>query len=187
MTDNGAGDTDSTVGLISFSGAIGAFQTNIAIGSSKPLIGSASAPHMDLFSVTITSPLAGGTLILSLTDTGFTGSGPAQFLTLVGGTLGIGASVGIESFINGATLTNLGQFGPGGAFSSTASGIANLSSPFSMGITATLVATANSAAQISSFDAEVKIPEPATLAIFGTGLVFLGFAVRRRRKVAISA
>lgn len=187
VTDNGAGDTDPTVGAINFSGGIGIFATNIAVGLSKPVIGSTTFGQMTIHSMTITSSAAGGMLVLTLSDDGFLGSGPTTFLTSTSGTLATTASFSLSSLVSGASLSSLGPFGPNTAFSGSTSGIANLSSPYSLSLVSTLNVAAGSTSDISIFDASVtqvrQIPEPATLAIFGAGLVFLGFAARRRRSV----
>jgi len=76
VTDQGAGDIYPTVGVIMFSGAVEAFAVNVSTGVSKPILGSAGLPRIDLSSIDVTTG-TGGSLRILLTDTGFTGLGPA--------------------------------------------------------------------------------------------------------------
>jgi hypothetical protein len=192
ITDNGPGDSDSTVGLIHFSGATSNFSVNITTGISKPVIGNASRAELDLSSIEV-STSAGGTLTIRLSDTGFSLGGltAVSFRSDIGGTLG---SVGPNSLTfksiydpsdtlfgtgGGAITTDLGPFGPLGAFSGAAAKNITASAPFSLTQIVTLSLTGS---QSVSFDAQiVVIPEPAALLLLGSGLVAVGFIGRKWR------
>src|SRR5579863_9692382 len=118
------GSASSLTGMVTFNGGIGDFVANVTTGVSKPLIGDATHPILDLNSIDINSA-AGGTLTLKLTDTDFLGSGgEALFLDAVGGTLSTGTievatymDCGDTAFGTGTRLTDQ-TFGAG-AFSGT--------------------------------------------------------------------
>ncbi|MBI3774187.1 MAG: PEP-CTERM sorting domain-containing protein [Gammaproteobacteria bacterium] len=68
-----------------------------------------------------------------------------------------------------------------GAFSDTDSDYINgLIGQYSMTLVGYI--THDQAWDISSFDYEVKVPEPMTLALFGAGLIGLGLVSRRKRQ-----
>ena len=93
-------DTDGD-GAVTFSGSIGPFSFNVATGVSKPILGTALNPVLDLNSVDVTSGQGGGgTLTLELTDTDFVGNGvTAQFLSSVSGSLS-GGSYSVSTFLD---------------------------------------------------------------------------------------
>jgi hypothetical protein len=187
IADGGAGDLNATVGVITFSGAVGNFPVNVSTGLSKPLLPSSPTyTEMDLNSVNVSSS-GGGTLIIELTDTDFPGMTTAgSFIGRVGGTTQ-GTST-FEAYKNSSNVefdttgadaeVHLGPFGPG-AFSGTQSTGHGILGPYSMTLVATIVHTG---AQNTSFDFEiVNVPEPASLALFALGLLGAGAAARRRK------
>ena len=64
-------------------------------------------------------------------------------------------------------------------FSSFETGFADVDGAYSITMLVTVVCDAKCS---SSFNATVEIPEPATLALFGMGLLMLGAVARRPRK-----
>src|SRR5262245_7181637 len=97
ITDNGPGDLNPAVGAITVqsgtgSPAIPGFAVNVNVGVSKPILGSPGVAQIDLtYSVTAST---GGTIQITLSDTGFVDPGPAlNPLTLLsswGGTIANG-------------------------------------------------------------------------------------------------
>lgn len=70
VVDNGPGDTSSsTVGQILWAGTLNGWNFTVTVGDSKPLLGSATSPQLDL-SVIANSP-GNGNLTVKLTDTDF--------------------------------------------------------------------------------------------------------------------
>lgn len=199
-------DTNGT-GVLSYDGKIGNFSINVTTGLSKPAL-PAQPPQLDLNSVDVTSSLGGGTLYITLEDTGFTTTLPSPFLqSSIGGTLGNGTSLTFQSWVNnsakpdlsnpytgsapaGSTGTPLLSFGPGGlGFSGTADSgtLTTLSSPFNMFATAVL--TASGGQEFASFDGTTEVlPVPSTLVLVLSGLPLLGLCpllgLPRKRKLS---
>src|SRR5438105_4938827 len=69
VQDNGPGDSDATAGSILFVGSIENFTTQVSAGLSKPVVGGPSVATIKGNSSSINS--TGGTITISLTDTGF--------------------------------------------------------------------------------------------------------------------
>jgi hypothetical protein len=201
VEDNTAGDLNLDAGVVVVSTTIASWIVNVTTGISKPILGNADAPYLELNSVNVTST-AGGTLTIRVTDTDFTSVNgalsPAGFESLIGGTTH--GTLTYKTYVDGTNaefgtqhlVSSLGPFS-GGAFSDTsvdyvpASG--SLSSPFSATIEVQ-VTHASGTGTATSFDAEfVGLPEPAGLAVWsvlagiGIGAMVL---VRRKRLVALS-
>jgi hypothetical protein len=196
--DGGLLDSNPLDGVISYSDLTGTFDNFsvvISVGITKPVLGSASRPHLDLNSVNVTNVMgsAADTLTIKFTDTDFTTLDPSisSITTRIGGTSG-GAVTFDSYFDNGnaafATTTQLASLGSfSGAFSqSVHTSLASLSpaptNPYSMTLVTTVTnpATSMGGARVSSYDAEVTVPEPGTLLLLGSGLLGLGLFGRKR-------
>jgi hypothetical protein len=176
-----ASDTDND-GFVSFFAAIGAWNFNVVTGLADPAIGTP-----ELYGLHLNSINAGGgtgTLTVMITDTNITKS-TAPFMTSLGGVTGGTTSFATYLSANNTEfsldtlLSSSGSYS--GAFSATDSGYINgLTNPYSMTLVGYI--THDQKTDSSSFDYEVKVPEPMTLALFGAGLIGMGFVGRRKRQ-----
>jgi hypothetical protein len=173
----------STSGIAWFFGGIGAFAANVTTGVSKPLVGSAFQPVLDLNSIDVTAG-SGGTLTIELTDTDFIGNGGlAQFLNTVGGTFSAGSGTfstfldcgntpfGQSTLLTSQTVSGNPATGTASTYATTCNG------QYSLTQVAVLTLPGNA---IYSGDSDLIVTEPTTTILFGVGLIGLGLALRRK-------
>lgn len=187
IQDNAAGDTVAATGAISFSTAAFGYSFLVNTSQSKPLIGSATAPQLDL-TFTATSGAAGGSVFLFTSDTDFRTGGP--YLLAIGGT-NSGGSGTVTGRAWGGTSNTALVFSPANLFDSIGplSGIS-----FSGSAGATLTPTANpfsltlgaaitrTTAGTTTGDVNLSaVPEPSTWAMMIIGFFGIGFLAYRRQ------
>jgi len=131
-----------------------------------------------------------GTIYVRLSESGYVKT-EAPYITSFGGiTQG---SVEFKSYVDPSNsdfttapsailLSDSGVVtgGNGGEFSGSDSGYLNITGPYSMSIYASVT---HDKFSTSSFDYEIKVPEPTSIALLGLGL--LGFAATRRKKALV--
>ena len=85
VSDNGGGDINAVSGVVTFSGAIGDFVVNTTTGITKPILGSATMPILDLNSINVNGNNA-GTIVLEFSETVFTNtSATLDMISIIGG------------------------------------------------------------------------------------------------------
>lgn len=176
ITTMNAVDTDGD-GMLNLGGALGSWNITFNTGLGNPYIGNEYVDKMHLNSFNVSGGV--GNLTIMLTDVDFTGS---NYQINVGGT-----SQGTLAFAAYADLLNT-EFGLTdelfseafgvGAFSGSSSGN-DLGGLYAITLVANISHTG--AGQISSFDFDVKIPEPGQLALMGLALLLIGSVAGKKR------
>jgi hypothetical protein len=192
VQDNGAGDTIGALGAISFSASAFGYTVLVNTSQSKPVIGSATAPQIDLtFSATTGAVVPPTSIFLNVSDTDFLAGG--TFLMTLGGTNsgGSGSVTGrawggtsnTALLFSGANLFGSLPGNTGAAYSSSVAGVFNPAvTPFSLTIGTAITRTT---AGTSTGDLNLQIspvPEPGTWALMLMGPALIGFVARRRQR-----
>lgn len=168
-------------GTAFYSGSIGNFTTSIDIGTGFPAIGAPSDPILDLTSLDLTTGTAGGTLTVSLSETGFTTTTAAkQFLSDITGVYS-NSQATMNTYFD---TTNI-RFGTGTLLSSglrdnqsSLVSVPPIAGPYSLTEIVTVTAGANSLASIDA--GIIDTPEPGSLPLLGAGLIALAMLGLRR-------
>jgi hypothetical protein len=188
LQDNSAGDLIPMAGAISFSASAFGYTLEVNTSQSKPVIGSATAPQLDLsFAVTGVGP---GSVFLYASDTDFLTGGQAT-LTLGGTNSGGSGSVqgrawggtsNTEFQFSGANLlSSLGPFTTASFSAGALSVLAPAANPYSLTI-GTTVSRTTAGTSTGNLNLQVSaIPEPSTWATILMGAALVGFVARRRR------
>ncbi|HEY0551627.1 MAG TPA: hypothetical protein VGF13_18630, partial [Verrucomicrobiae bacterium] len=162
VTDQGPGDSNADAGAVLYIGPVGPnWVVNVSSGLSKPTVGNALVPQMDLSTANFSSQ-AGGVLTVELTDTDFLATGTAD--VVIGGqsegtvTLRTWVDAGNTPFGKTTLLSSQGPFGPGPFTASTTTGTVGSGSLYSLTMTAVIN---HPTSGNTGFDAELKVTPSA--------------------------
>jgi hypothetical protein len=206
LLSSGGGDTGvivGTGGAVGFAGVLPGDSTlfiNSTTGVSKPILGSATDPTMDLNSINvrISPETKTDVLTILLSDTNFGPSGRGSLEADIGGTLDAGMSLTARAFKDptntefgmSGTVVTLGPFTnpttktqPFAAAGSAPHGA--LSFPYSMTQAVIITFPPSSSTLTVSFDFHIHnaaAPEPSSMALAGLGaLGLIAYGLRRRK------
>ncbi|MBL8520714.1 MAG: PEP-CTERM sorting domain-containing protein [Betaproteobacteria bacterium] len=174
ITDGGVGDLDSSSGAVSWFGSLGSWIFNFTAGiSNSPALSGPAILNLVSFNAT---SRRGGTLTISLMETGLTQpAGPSMLAS----TSVTGSTSGTAQFTSLFNNVASGSFGPyTGAFNGTTHATVDTTGGFTLTHVATI---SHSNAGSTGFSMVTNVPEPGTLALFGIGLVALGWVARTRK------
>jgi hypothetical protein len=193
IADGAGTDLNLAVGAVTFSGAINGWSILVTSGATKPVLGSATDPHLDLtWQVTHTSSAGGANLTICFSENGFNLATPTTMVADIGGTAGpAGNTVNVRTFYDLGNLelatttaltTHLFTSPPNGFSGSDVGG--PVGPDPSVAFTIKLVLS-QAIGSVSSGDIDlhtVGVPEGGSMVTFlGTGLLALGvFAARRK-------
>ncbi len=176
ISDGGVGDLDTTAGSVQWMGSLGSWYFNFTAGiSNSPAL---SGPAiLNLVSFNATSAARGGTLTISLIETGLTQPfGPNMVATtsVTGSTSG---NAQFSSLFNDVSTGTFGSYT--GAFNGTSSSAVDTTGGFSLTHVATIT---HAGGGETAFSMVTSVPEPGTLALFGIGLVVFGWVAGRNNR-----
>ncbi len=193
VQDNSASDLIGGVGAASFATSAFGFGLLVNTGQSKPMLGSAASPQIDLTFTATTLDSTAHSAFFYVSDTDFVGPQSLQ-LSLGGTNSGGSGTVTGRSWggtsntalqFSGANLLN--TVGPlsGSAYAGSASGtLTPTATPYSLTIgvalTRTTAGTTTGDLNLASSPVSSPVPEPSSLLLGALGMVGVGFTRRRR-------
>jgi hypothetical protein len=175
ITDGGVGDLDSNSGSVSWFGSLGSWIFNFTAGlSNSPALNGPAILNLVSFNA---SSRRGGTLTISLIETGLTnpsGSSMSATTSVTGSTSGTAT---FNSLFNG---TSTGAFGPftGSGFNGTTTTTVDTTGGFTLTHIATIT---HHGAGSTGFSMVTSVPEPAVLGLLGLGMLGFTWLARIRR------
>lgn len=189
VSDDAPGDEALGTGVIVVQTNVGVWNLAINIAVTKPLVGSASSPVMDISLQAFST--AGGSLTLNFSDNNFSAPSGTVNSTITGYT--VTGTEGMASFnvyadpgnVLGATtvpITTLPPAALGLPLAENASGSLNLTGPFSMTEIAQVSADGPTVVNLDASFNFTATPEPSIPALGALGLGgWLWFRMRNRR------
>ena len=191
VTDNGPGDTNPTLGAITFTGPVGNFSGTFNAGTTKPFVGSALQPQLSLISTGITTQNQGGTLTILFGDIGFGPVTNGNLTAQIGGMGPVSGQVSYQTFMDtGDVPLGLGiglttQQPPGGTIFDSVSG--NVTFGLNTSLTQQIIITQGPGA-VTGLNSTLRITSAlatsdtgSAITLFATALLALESCRRRLR------
>lgn len=193
VQDNVGADGSALAGFVSYNAPVGTFagwSVILSAGVTKPLVGSASAPQLDLNWNVVRSGPGSGNLKIYFSENGFNLAGNTPVIVGAGGTLGTTAAntLNVSSYYDSGnavlqptTLLTSHNFSGPGAFSGNdaANAPADPAVAFTVKVDVTMAAGEVTSGDVHLYTA---VPEGGSMVTFlGTALLALGFYASRRK------
>lgn len=198
LADNNPGDGSPIAGFVQYTAPAGTFagwSVILTAGVTKPVIGSATSPELDLnWQITRTAGAGSGTLTICFSENGFNLASPMAMTTSMGGTLGTSAAnqarvrtyyAGNNTVLADTSLMTDTTFNGPGAFNGSPVAVVPADPTVAFTVKLELTQFGGANGEVTSGDIHLRpvgVPEGGSMVtLLGTALLALGaFAARRK-------